>query len=106
VSSSDDAQFNALVFKCIDAGLSIFGDSTRRLLYYLTVSRCSLHKEDLPIKAEQLADCLRKNMGEAGGRLIEIVAIREIQKTFGISVPKGSTLSEAIKQARGKFLTC
>ena len=106
MAHADEKEFNTKILKCIDKVLSTFGDSPRLLLYYLLVKECFIPKDQFPSKPKELASCLTNILGETGYRLIETLTIREIQTEFNISVPEGSTLSDAVDQARNRFLTC
>jgi hypothetical protein len=106
VAYPDDRQFDTKILKCIDTVLSTFGDSPRLLLYYIVVKECYLPKDQFPSKPDELSTCLTKILGETGYRFIEMLTIREIQKEFGVSIKQGSSLSQAIDQAKDKFLTC
>jgi len=105
VAYTDD-EFNARILKCIDEVLSSFGDSPRTLLYYMIIKECRLSREQFPLKPVELGECLGRILGETGYRFIERLTIRQIQASFGFSVKEGSNLSEAIDQARIRFVAC
>jgi len=106
VVARGDQVFEIRILGCIDKAFSSFGNSPRRLMYHIIAKECALTKEKFTSSPDELTECLRGILGDAGHRLILSLAIREIQESFEISVSENCTLSEAIGKARSKFLTC
>jgi len=106
VASPDAREFDMQILECIDRVLASFGESPRLLLYYLIINECHLSRDQFSAKPAELADCLTKILGATGYEFVEKLTIREIQTTFRIAVEEGSSLKEAIEQARKSFVTC
>lgn len=106
VSSGDDNEFNARVLKCIEKVFSSFGDSPKILLYYLLSKDCSLSGNQFVSKSNEFSKCLRKILGDTGYLFTEKLIIAEMEASFEVSIEEGSSLSDAIDQLRGRFLTC
>jgi hypothetical protein len=106
VAFEDEREFQVQIFGCIDRVFSIFGDSPKILLYHLIAKDCALPKDQFSTKPVELSECLSKILGETGYRFVEGLAIDQIQTTFKIKIKEGSTLPEAIEEARNRFVTC
>ncbi len=96
--------FNGTIFQCIDKALSTLGETAKLALYHQVVSEYGLQPNQLQSRPFELLEYLQKILGQAGYSFIEKLVIREIKTYFNLNPRDGITLSEAISEARTKFL--
>jgi hypothetical protein len=97
--------FNATIFQCMDRALSSLGDTAKLALYHQVATVYGLDPHQLRSRPLDVAQYLHKLLGDAGYAFIERLMIREIKTTFKLSMRDGVALSEAISEARRKFLS-
>jgi hypothetical protein len=102
--SSEDKGFNARIFACIDSAISSFlGRDVVSVLYHAAKERNGFNKDELARRPEALLETLRGMLG-LGFSVLEKRITKEIEESFGIQLNQGSSLVEAIEQARKSYL--
>lgn len=96
--------FNATISGCIDRALSTIGESAKAALYYRIATKASVSPSEIQFRPLELTGGMREILGEAGYSFIERLIIREISSSFNLSLRGGICFSEAVSEARKKFL--
>lgn len=96
--------FNSTIFHCIDTALNALGESSKLALYYQVASKYGLESSEFESRPAELAERLHALLGDVGYSFVEKLIIREVCSTFGLAPKDGMRLSEAISEARKKYL--
>ena len=99
------SNFDAQIFECIERTLSTYGEDTKAALYYSFGHNYGISKEALASSPLQLGTCLQHSFGKVGGSIVERLIVREIGRTFGITLMNVS-LEDSIRRAKEKFQLC
>ncbi len=84
--------------------LDSLGEGVKQSLYYQIGKKYKLPIDQIAVKPEEVIEHLRAILGPGGSSVIERLIVREIRNVFGLEFRKGVSLSEAIQEARTKFL--
>jgi hypothetical protein len=104
VAFAEDKGFNGKISQCIDKALDSLGEGVKQSLYYQIGKKYKLPIDQIAVKPEEVIEHLRAILGPGGSSVIERLIVREIRNVFGLEFRKGVSLSEAIQEARTKFL--
>jgi hypothetical protein len=97
--------FNATIFSCIDTALNTLGEASRLALYYQVGSKFHLNSTQFESRPLEVVDCLHKILGDVGYSFIQRLIVREIGRSFKMTLREGISLPEAVFEARKIFLS-
>lgn len=101
---ADDKGFNCKVSQCIEKALDSLGAGVRQSFYFQIIEKHDLPREQFAIRPSEVIKHLEEILGPTGSSLVERLIVREIRTEFALEFREGVSLSEAIQQARTKFL--
>jgi hypothetical protein len=104
VSNFSRKGFNATLFECIDSALSKLGETSKIALYYQIASNKGMDRKTLQSKPLDIVEGLREILGQAGSSFFEDLIVGEIETSFDLALRQGASLTEAVQEARKKFL--
>jgi hypothetical protein len=101
-------KWNEILIRCIDRGLDVFGDSTKRVVYWNFEQHFNLKKEDIPDHVIEFSTMLRKIFG-VGSESVEGRICAEIRSSVNIGfspspVPGCDDFATFVGRARQEFL--
>jgi hypothetical protein len=103
-TSAAERGFNAKIFECIDKALGSLGEGVKQSFYHQMKERSNLTIDKFAMKPQDLIENLRQILGVSGSTIVERLIIQEIKSSFGLKLPAGINLPEAISEARKSFL--
>ena len=74
--------FEKLLLKAIDEGLSSLGNSPRQAVYFYLEKRFNVKKREIPYKIDEFADAIEKIFG-LGAKFLEICIIKQLYQDVG-----------------------
>jgi hypothetical protein len=105
LSSSEAVRgFNAKVFECIDKALGSLGEGVKQSFYHQMKEHSNLTIDKFATRPQELITNLRQILGISGSTIVEKLILREIRTSFGLNLPAGVGLPQAISEARKAFL--
>ena len=97
--NTEDKRSEQRILQCIDDGLGILGDSTKRVVYY-NLSKNGLKKAEIPAKPHTFCKGLTKIFGEEGAIMIEKCIVEKLQASFELEPQPDISLAKAVKIIR------
>jgi hypothetical protein len=85
--------------------MSTLGENAKQALYYQLHSEFGLPSNQFQSRPLEVADGLHKILGDVGYSFVEKIILREIYKSFDLHLRNGTSLPEAVAEARKKFLS-
>ena len=74
--------FEKLLLKAIDEGLSSLGNSPRQAVYFYLEKRFNVKKREIPYKIEEFVNAIEKIFG-LGAKFLEICIIKQLYQDVG-----------------------
>ena len=94
-----EADLKSGILKCIDSGLGVLGDVSKKLVYsYLAQNQLS--REEIPDEPWKFTEALKSLFGR-GEEVLERTIVMELKRTYGIS-SNGGMLVEILAAMRLK----
>jgi hypothetical protein len=85
---------------CVENGLELLGEKSRREVYSHLVANFGLKKEEIPDKPEVFRKGLDSLFGEKGAEAIERLIVRKVLVRFGLRKQSKITLAEIIEKLK------
>jgi len=104
LSFADEKGFNGKISECIEKALDSLGEGIKQSFYYQINEKYHLPKEQFASRPAEIIQHLEEILGPTGSSVVERLIVREIRIKFGLEFRENVNLSEAIQQARTKFL--
>ena len=103
--TSEVQNFNAKMVECIDRALASLGAGVREALYYHIRQSYDLPKVEFQKRCDEFVLDLEKTLGKTGFHVVERLTISEMRSSFGLEFSEQLTLPQAIRKAKGHFLS-
>lgn len=81
--------FKEHLLEAIDEGLSVLGESGKKVVYYYLEKNFKIKKQDIPNKIDKFADAIEKIFGD-GANILEIRIMKCLFKKIGYTFKKCS----------------
>ncbi len=104
MSFADDRGFNGEISRCIEKALDSLGEGVKQSFYFQIKEKYDLPKEQFASRPTEIIEHLEEILGPTGSSVVERLIVREIRNMFGLEFRENVSLSEAIQQARARFL--
>jgi hypothetical protein len=86
-SQAGNQSFNCLFSEAIDEGLSLLGDSGKKVIYYYLDNKYYIKKSDLVTKPEELSNALDKIFG-VGSTFLKELILQRLYSKMGPDFPR------------------
>jgi len=93
--NTEDKESEQRILQCIDDGLGVLGDSTKRVVYY-NLSKNGLKKIEIPAKPQTFCKGLAKIFGEEGAIMIEKCIVEKLQTSFELKPQPEISLAKTV----------
>ena len=95
-------EFDAIILKCVQDGLSVLGEDGKGVVLWLWHTKRGLSTEKIPSNVGEFSKLLLDTFG-AGAAIIESQIVKEIELSFNLPDHMTSDLPAIVQFAREQF---